>query len=62
MNSRVRGGGAKLNKFVDGKGEKDGRKLDLPATHQINGSNPTKLHHTKKSPKNGAIFGGDFRN
>ena len=42
--------------------EKMGGKLDLPATHEIRGSNPTKLHHTNKSQKKiGAIFGGDFR-
>ena len=48
-------------KFMDGNwGEVDG-KLDLPATHEIRGSNPTKLHHTNKSQKKiGAIFGGDF--
>ena len=44
-------------------GGKDGGKLDLPATHEIRGSNPTKLHHTNKSQKKiwgyfcGAIFG-----
>ena len=38
--------------FVDGIWEKDGEKLDLPATHEIHGSNPTKLHHTNKSQKN----------
>ena len=48
--------------FVDGNWGKDGEKLDLPATHEISGSNPTKLHHTNKSQKIGAIFGGDFRN
>ena len=43
--------------FVDGNSGKDGRKLDLPATHEIRGSNPTKLHHTNKSQKKvGAIF------
>ena len=47
--------------FVDGKWEKDGEKLDLPATHEIRGSNPTKLHHTNKSQKKiGAIFVGQF--
>ena len=30
-------------------GEKYGGKLDLLATHEIRGSNPTKLHHTNKS-------------
>ena len=48
--------------FVDGNWGKDGEKLDLPATHEIRGSNPTKLHHTNKSQKKiGAIFGGYFR-
>ena len=43
--------------FVDGNWGKDGEKLDLPATQEIRGSNPTKLHHTNKSQKNlGAIF------
>src|SRR4051812_11362381 len=43
-------------------GEKVGEMLDLPATHGIHGSNPTKLHHTNKSQKKfRAIFGGDFR-
>ena len=41
-------GGWKLGK-VDGK-------LDLPATHEIRGSNPTKLHHTNKSQKNLGLF------
>ena len=37
-------------------------KLDLCATHEIHGSNPTKLHHTNKSQKNwGAIFVRNFR-
>ena len=48
--------------FVDGNWGKDGGKLDLPATHEIRRSNPTKLHHANKSKKNwGVIFGGDFR-
>ena len=47
---------------VDGNWGKDGGKLDLPATHEIHRSNPTKLHHTNKSQKKwgyfcGAIFG-----
>ena len=47
--------------FVDGKWGKGGEKLDLPATHEIRGSNPTKLHHTNKSQKKfGAIFVGQF--
>ena len=47
--------------FVDGNWGKDGEKLDLPATHEIRGSNPTKLHHTNKSQKKiGAIFVGQF--
>ena len=43
--------GAKFGRFVDGNWGKDGEKLDLPATHEIRGSNPTKLHHTNKSQK-----------
>ena len=35
--------------FVDGNWGKYGGKLDLPVTHEIRGSNPTKLHHTNKS-------------
>ena len=47
--------------FVDEIWGKDGEKLDLPATHEIRGSNPTKLHHTNKSQKKiGAIFVGQF--
>ena len=54
--------GQNLEDFVDGNWGKDGEKLDLPATHEIRGSNPTKLHHTNKSQKKfGAIFSGDFR-
>ena len=34
--------------FVDGNWGKDGGKLDLPATHEIRRSNPTKLHHANK--------------
>ena len=54
--------GKNSEEFVDGIWGKDGEKLDLPATHEIRGSNPTKLHHTNKSQKNwgyfsGAIFG-----
>ena len=49
--------------FVDGNWGKDGEKLDLPATHEIRGSNPTKLHHTNKSQKNlGLFLVGIFRN
>ena len=48
--------------FVDGIWEKDGEKLDLPATHEIRGSNPTKLHHTNKSQKKlGLFLWGNFR-
>ena len=43
--------GQNLEDFVDGNWGKDGEKLDLPATHEIRGSNPTKLHHTNKSQK-----------
>ena len=42
--------------FVDGNWGKDGEKLDLPATHEIRGSNPTKLHHTNKSRKKLGLF------
>ena len=42
--------------FVDGNWGKDGEKLDLPATHGIRGSNPTKLHHTNKSQKKLGLF------
>ena len=35
-------------------------KLDPLVAKQIHGSNPTKLHHTNKSKKIGAIFGGEF--
>ena len=38
-----------------------GEKLDLPATQEIRGSNPTKLHHTNKSKKIGAIFVRKFQ-
>ena len=49
--------------FVDAKWGKGGEKLDLPATHEIRGSNPTKLHHTNKSQKNlGGYFCGEFSN
>ena len=49
--------------FVDENWGEDGEKLDLSATHEIQGSNPTKLHHTNKSQKKlGAIFGGNFWN
>ena len=43
--------------FVDGNWGKDGGKLDLPATHEIHGSNPTKLHHTNKSQKKIGVVG-----
>ena len=46
--------------FVDGNWGKDGEKLDLPATHETRGSNPTKLHHTNKSQKNWGYFGWGF--
>ena len=42
--------------FVHGNWGKDGEKLDLRATHEIRGSNPT--NHKKKI---GAIFVGNFR-
>ena len=48
--------------FLDGKWGKGGEKLDLPATHEIRGSNPTKLHHTNKSQKHlGLFLWGYFR-
>ena len=42
--------------FVDENWGKDGEKLDLPATHEIRGSNPTKLLHTNKSQKKLGLF------
>ena len=54
--------GQNSGEFVDGNWGKDGGKLDLPATHEICGSNPTKLHHTNKSQKYlWAILVGNFR-
>ena len=48
--------------FVDGNWGKDGEKLNLRTTHEIRGSNPTKLHHTNKSQKNlGLFLWGNFR-
>ena len=54
--------GQNLGDFVDGNWGKDGEKLDLPATHKIRGSNPTKLHHTNKSQKKiwGYFCGANF--
>ena len=47
---------------MDGNWGNDGGKLDLPATHEIHVSKPTKLHHTNKSQKKiAAIFVGNFR-
>ena len=46
--------------FVDGNSGEDGGKLDPHVATQIHGSNPTKLHHTNKSQKNGVIFVGIF--
>ena len=55
--------GKNSEEFVDGNWEKVDGKLDLPATHEIRISNPTKLHHTNKSQKIiGAIFVGKFSN
>ena len=54
--------GAKLDGFRGWKVVKLGEMLDPLETKQIHGSNPTKPHQTNKSQKNGAIFGGDFRN
>jgi len=49
--------------FVDGNWGKDGEKLDLPATHEIRGSNPTKLHDNNKSQEKnlGLFLWGNFR-
>ena len=49
MNTAWRGQirGKNSEEFVDGNWGKGGEKLDLPATHEIRGSNPTKLHHKK---------------
>ena len=48
--------------FVDGNWGKEAENLDLPATHKIRGSNPTKLHHTNKSQKKlGLFLSGNFR-
>ena len=52
--------GQNSGKFVDGNWGKVDGELDLPATHEIRRSNPTTLHHTNKSQKNGAIFVGNF--
>ena len=41
---------------MDGNCREDGGKLDLPATHEIRRSNPTKLHHTNKSQKKLGLF------
>ena len=48
--------GQNSDDFVDENWGKDGEKLDLPATHEIRGSNPTKLHHTNKSQKKLGLF------
>ena len=58
MNTAWRGQirGKNSEEFVDGNWGKDGEKLDLPATHEIRGSNPTKLHHTNKSQKKLGLF------
>ena len=49
--------------FVDGNWGKYGEKLDLPATHEIHGSNPTKLHDTNISQKKlGGLFLWGFSN
>ena len=47
-----------LAEFVDGNWGKVDGKVDLPATHEIRGSNPTKLHHTNKSQKKLGLFLG----
>ena len=41
---------------MDGNWGKVDGKLDLPATHEIRGSNPTKLHHANKSQKKLGLF------
>ena len=49
--------GQNSGEFVDGNCGKGREKLDQPTTHEIRGSNPTKLHHTNESQKKiGAIF------
>ena len=48
--------GAKFEGFRGWKVGKLVGKLDLPATHKIHGSNPTKLHHTNKSQKKLGLF------
>ena len=54
--------GQNSEKFVDGNWGKVDGKLDLPATHEIRGSNPTKLHHTNKSQTIlGLFLSGNFR-
>ena len=61
---RMEGGksGQNSEEFVDGNWGKVDGKLDLPATHEIRGSNPTKLHHTNKSQKKlGLFLSGNFR-
>ena len=60
---RMEGGksGQNSEEFVDGNLGKEDGKLDLPATHESRGSNPTKLRHTNKSQKKlRAIFVGNF--
>ena len=49
---------------MDGEGDNDRENLDLPPTHKIHRSNPTKLHHTNKSQKKnlGLFLVGNFRN
>ena len=55
--------GQNLRDFVEENWGEDGGKLDLPATHEIRGTNPTKLHHTNKSQKKiGGYFCGEFPN
>ena len=54
----VEGGksGQNSEEFVDGNWGKEDGNLVLPATHEIRGSNPTKLHHTNKSQKKLGLF------
>ena len=54
--------GQNSEKFLDVNWGKVDGKLDLPTTHEIRGSNPTKLHHTNKSQKNWGYFCGEFSN
>ena len=52
--------GAKLGGFRGWKEVKLEGELDPLVAKQIHGSNPTKLHHTKKSQKNWGYFWWGF--